>query len=148
MGAGALERSRSSLTLLIMLMLLGFLILTVLIRFQRGLLGLILTGIIAILGFYWFRELRKDLEQGRSVREYPLEVSEEDELISLTAQIPGPEDEVSFEVKGNKLFLRGGMGFRRVIRLPYRVRILSSSYINGVLHLKLVKADVIERKNR
>ena len=48
---------------------------------------------------------------------------------------------------GSEMCIRD-RGFRRVIRLPYRVRILSSSYINGVLHLKLVKADVIERENR
>ncbi|RLG10491.1 MAG: hypothetical protein DRN64_02820, partial [Thaumarchaeota archaeon] len=63
-------------------------------------------------------------------------------------QVPGPESEVSFEVKGNKLLLRGGMGFRRVVKLPYRVRVLSSSYVNGILHIKLLRADVIERRER
>ena len=129
-----------------MLMLLGFLLLSILLRVQRGLLGLILTAILVVLGFYWFKEIRKALEQSERTREYPLEISEEDDMISLTAQVPGPESEVSFEVKGNKLLLRGGMGFRRVIKLPYRVRVLSSSYINGILHIKLLRADVIEKR--
>ena len=142
-----MERGRGSLLLLIVLMLLGFLLLSMLLRFQRGLLGLILTAILVILGFYWFKEIWKALEQGGRTREYPLEISEEDDMISLTAQVPGPESEVSFEVKGNKLLLRGGMGFRRVVRLPYRVRVLSSSYINGILHIKLLRADVIEKRS-
>jgi len=141
-----LERGRGSLVLFVMLMLLGFLLLSMLLRVQRGLLGLILTAILVVLGFYWFKEIRKALEQSGRTREYPLEISEEDDMISLTAQVPGPESEVSFEVKGNKLLLRGGMGFRRVVRLPYRVRVLSSSYINGILHIKLLKADVIEKR--
>ena len=141
-----MERGRGSLLLLIMLMLLGFLLLSMLLRVQRGLLGLILTAILVVLGFYWFKEIRKALEQSGRTREYPLEISEEDDMISLTAQVPGPESEVSFEVKGNKLLLRGGMGFRRVIKLPYRVRVLSSSYINGILHIKLLRADVIEKR--
>jgi len=141
-----LERGRGSLLLFVMLMLLGFLLLSMLLRVQRGLLGLILTAILVVLGFYWFKEIRKALEQGGKTREYPLEISEEDDMISLTAQVPGPESEVSFEVKGNKLLLRGGMGFRRVVRLPYRVRVLSSSYINGILHIKLLRADVIEKR--
>ncbi|MCD6421237.1 MAG: hypothetical protein J7L17_02370 [Thaumarchaeota archaeon] len=142
-----MERGRGSLLLLIMLMLLGFLLLSMLLRVQRGLLGLILTAILVVLGFYWFKEIRKALEQSGRTREYPLEISEEDDMISLTAQVPGPESEVSFEVKGNKLLLRGGMGFRRVIKLPYRVRVLSSSYINGILHIKLLRADVIEKRS-
>lgn len=142
-----MERGRGSLVLFVMLMLLGFLLLSMLLRVQRGLLGLILTAILVVLGFYWFKEIRKVLEQSERTREYPLEISEEDDMISLTAQVPGPESEVSFEVKGNKLLLRGGMGFRRVVRLPYRVRVLSSSYINGILHIKLLRADVIEKRS-
>ena len=69
-------------------------------------------------------------------------------MISLTAQVPGPESEVSFEILGNKILLRGGMGFRRAVKLPYKVRVLSSSYINGILHLRLIKADLIEEKKR
>ena len=142
-----MERGRGSLVLFVMLMLLGFLLLSMLLRVQRGLLGLILAAILVVLGFYWFKEIRKVLEQSERAREYPLEISEEDDMISLTAQVPGPESEVSFEVKGNKLLLRGGMGFRRVVRLPYRVRVLSSSYINGILHIKLLRADVIEKRS-
>jgi len=117
-------------------------------RLQRGLLGLILTGVVIILGIYWFKEIKKALESVRAPKEYPVEVSEDDDLISLTAQVPGPESEVSFEISGNKVLLRGGKGFRRAVKFPYRVRVLRSSYINGILHLKLARADVIEERGR
>lgn len=122
--------------------------LSLLIRIERGLLGLILTAIIIIVGFYWFREIKKVMKSRRPLKEYPLEINEENDVINLTAQVPGPENAVSFEVVGRKLLLRGGMGFRRVVRLPYRVRVLSSSYVNGVLHIKLVREDIVESEGR
>jgi len=131
--------------LLVLLILLAF---SLLIRLERGLLGLILSVIVIIVGFYWFKEIKKALATGRSAKEYPLEISEEDDVISLTAQVPGPEDVVSFEISGKKLLLRGGMGFKKVIKLPCRVRVLSSSYINGILHIKLVKEDVLKKRER
>ncbi len=131
--------------LLVLLILLAF---SLLIRLERGLLGLILSVIVIIVGFYWFKEIKKALATGRSMKEYPLEISEEDDVISLTAQVPGPEDVVSFEISGKKLLLRGGMGFKKVIKLPCRVRVLSSSYINGILHIKLVKEDVLKKRER
>ena len=131
--------------LLVLLILLAF---SLLIRLERGLLGLILSVIVIIVGFYWFKEIKKALATGRSTKEYPLEISEEDDVISLTAQVPGPEDVVSFEISGKKLLLRGGMGFKKVIKLPCRVRVLSSSYINGILHIKLVKEDVLKKRER
>ncbi len=137
---------RSSLSLMVLLLVLGLLGLAVLARLQRGLLGLILAGILVILGFYWFREIRRALEGSKQLKRYPVEVHEEDGLISVTAEVPGPESEVSFEVLENKVFLRGGGGFRRKIKLPCRVRLLESSYVNGILHLRLVKADVVESR--
>ena len=64
-----MERGRGSLVLFVMLILLGFLLLSMLLRVQRGLLGLILTAILAVLGFYWFKEVRKALEQVERARE-------------------------------------------------------------------------------
>ncbi|MCS7132147.1 MAG: hypothetical protein N3F65_00945 [Nitrososphaeria archaeon] len=128
--------------------LLALLALSLLIRLERGLLGLILTAIVIIIGFYWFREIKKAIKSGKTVRKYPLEISEEGDVINLTAQVPGPENAVSFEVSGRKLLLRGGMGFKRVIRLPYKVRVLSSSYVNGILHIRLLRENVIQNKER
>lgn len=137
---------RSSLSLAVLLLILGLLGLAILARLQRGLLGLILTIVLVILGFYWFREIKRALEGSKQLKRYPVEVHEEDGLISVTAEVPGPESEVSFEISENRVFLRGGGGFRRKIRLPYKVRLLESSYVNGILHLRLMKADLLESR--
>lgn len=137
---------RSSLSLVVLLILLGLMGLAILARLQRGLLGLILTGILIILGIYWFREIRRALESSKHLKGYPVEVNEEDGLISVTAEVPGPESEVSFEVSGDRVLLRGGGGFRRKIKLPCRVKLIESSYVNGILHLRLMKADLVESR--
>ncbi len=126
---------------LVMLGILGAIIVfALLMRFQRGLLGLALTAIILLLGFYWFRELRKAVKSYRAYERFPFELVEEGGMIVLTAQVPGPESEVSVQVLGKKLLVRGGRGFKKAIKLPYPAVLLSSSYVNGVLHVKLLRA--------
>ena len=142
------ENERTNIALGSLLILIALLALSLFLRFQRGLLGLILTGILIILGFYWFKEIKRALRSERPRRDYLLEISEDDDVISLTAQVPGPEEHVSFEVLGKKILLRGGMGFSRVVKLPCKVKVLSSSYVNGILHIKLAKLDIVERKER
>ncbi|MCD6235617.1 MAG: hypothetical protein J7J94_01295 [Thaumarchaeota archaeon] len=143
-----MESGKPNLALGAILALLILLALSLLLRFQRGLLGLVLTGILALLGFYWFKELRKVVSSERGQRDYLLEVSDYGDVISLTAQVPGPEEAVSFEVSGKKLLLRGGRGFKRAVRLPYKVEVLSSSYVNGILHIKLAKIEAVKKKSR
>lgn len=122
------------------------LVFSLLMRFERGLLGIILTAIIGLLGFYWFRELRKTVSSYRAHEKLPFEVVEEGDMIVITAQVPGPESEVSLKVRGRKLFVRGGKGFKKAVKLPYPAVLLSSSYINGVLHAKLLRATGSEQE--
>ncbi|MEM1583992.1 MAG: Hsp20/alpha crystallin family protein [Nitrososphaerota archaeon] len=123
--------------LLVILLALIFVSLTA--RFQRSLLGLAMVIALGLLSFYWVRELRKAISSRTAVEKYPVEIIEKDGLILLTAQVPGPEEEVKVELKGTKLLVMGGRGFRRIIKLPYRATILTRSYLNGVLHLQLRK---------
>ncbi|MEM1775731.1 MAG: hypothetical protein QW079_02245, partial [Nitrososphaerota archaeon] len=81
------------LTLILFIMLL-LLVISLVIRFQRGLLGLALVIAVALLGFYWFKELKKAFTKQRAVEKYPVEILEQGDLILLTAQVPGPEEEV------------------------------------------------------
>lgn len=138
-GWGSAAQAASKLVMAMLGLLLLLLAVSLLMRFERGLLGIALTIAVILLGFYWFRELRKTLTRYRGVERFPFELVEEGEMILLTAQVPGPENEVEVEVAGKRLLVRGGGGFRRVIKLPYRAILLSSSYINGVLHVRLVK---------
>jgi len=130
----------SRLFTILLVILLALILISLTARFQRSLLGLALIITLGLLAFYWTRELRKAvLSSRRALEKYPVELIEKDELILLTAQVPGPEEEVRVELRGTKLLLMGGRGFRRIIKLPCRATILTRSYLNGVLHLQLRK---------
>ncbi|MCF8884244.1 MAG: hypothetical protein L4877_00415 [Aigarchaeota archaeon] len=135
------------LTLILFIMLL-LLVISLVIRFQRGLLGLALVIAVALLGLYWFKELKKAFTKQRAVEKYPVEILEQGDLILLTAQVPGPEEEVYVELRGKKLLLRGGGGFRRIVKLPYHTKIIMKSYLNGVLHLQLRKVSTLEEHTK
>lgn len=129
----------SKLFTILLVILLALMLVSLTARFQRSLLGIALVIALGLLAFYWVRELRKAVSIRRPVEKYPIEIIEKDELILLTAQVPGPEEEIRVELKGTKLLVMGGNGFRRIIKLPCKVTILTRSYLNGVLHLQLRK---------
>ena len=133
----------SKLILGILAILLLLILFSLMLRLGRGILGLILIGIIVLLGLYWFKEVRKALKTYRPKIEYPLELVENGDLLILTAQVPGPEEEVSVKILGKKLLIRGGRGFKKTVKLPYPVRILKRSYINGILHLQFIKEQKV-----
>jgi len=133
----------SKLILGILAILLLLILFSLMLRLGRGILGLILIGIIVLLGLYWFKEVRKALKTYRPKIEYPLELVENGDLLILTAQVPGPEEEVSVKILGRKLLIRGGKGFKKTVKLPYPVRILKRSYINGILHLQFIKEQKV-----
>ena len=133
----------SKLILGILAILLLLILFSLMLRLGRGILGLILIGIIVLLGLYWFKEVRKALKTYRPKIEYPLELVEDGNLLILTAQVPGPEEEVSVKILGRKLLIRGGRGFKKTVKLPYPVRILKRSYINGILHLQFIKEQKV-----
>lgn len=133
----------SKLILGILAILLLLILFSLMLRLGRGILGLILIGIIVLLGLYWFKEVRKALKTYRPKIEYPLELVENGDLLILTAQVPGPEEEVSVKILGRKLLIRGGRGFKKTVKLPYPVRILKRSYINGILHLQFIKEQKV-----
>jgi len=133
----------SKLILGILATLLLLILFSLMLRLGRGILGLILIGIIVLLGLYWFKEVRKALKTYRPKIEYPLELVENGDLLILTAQVPGPEEEVSVKILGRKLLIRGGRGFKKTVKLPYPVRILKRSYVNGILHLQFIKEQKV-----
>ena len=112
----------------------------ILLRFQQGLLGIILIALTAGLAFYWLRELSKAMKKN-NWSNLLCELHEEDGVISLVAQVPGPAESVKVEVIGRKLMLRGGLGFRRIVNLPFEARITDMRYVNGILSAKLVRRE-------
>ena len=146
-GEGRVEES-SKLLLGILAILLLLLLFSLTLRIGRGVLGLILIGVIILLGVYWFKEVEKALKTYRPRIKYPLELVEDGDLLTLTAQVPGPEEEVSIKISGRKLLIRGGRGFKRVVKLPYPVKILKRSYVNGILHLELIREQQVVNRRR
>ena len=138
----------SKLILGILATLLLLILFSLMLRLGRGVLGLILIGVIALLGIYWFKEVKKALKTYRPRIEYPLELVEDGDLLTLTAQVPGPEEEVSIKISDRKLLIRGGRGFKRIVKLPYPVKILKRSYVNGILHLELIREQQVVNRRR
>ena len=146
-GESRVEES-SKLLLGVLAILLLLLLFSLTLRIGRGVLGLILIGVIILLGVYWFKEVEKALKTYRPRIKYPLELVEDGDLLTLTAQVPGPEEQVSVKISGRKLLIRGGRGFKRVVKLPYPVKVLKRSYVNGILHLELIREQQVVNRRR
>jgi len=113
---------------------------TILLRFQPGLLGIILLVLTAGLAFYWIKELSKAVKKG-VWSDLLCELREENGVINLVAQVPGPPESVRIEVSGKKIFLFGGLGFRRTLDLPFEARVMDMRYVNGILSARLVRQE-------
>ncbi|MEM1943482.1 MAG: hypothetical protein QXO30_00890 [Candidatus Caldarchaeum sp.] len=122
----------------LLLFLVGVAVLSFMLRLQTGLLGLVLGGLAAGLAVYWFKAFNKSLASP-SWDDFLLEIRHEGDVVDLTAQVPGPESNVKVELLGRKLVLKGGMGFRRTVKLPYEAILRELRYVNGILNARLVK---------
>lgn len=123
---------------ILMLVLVVVASLSLLVRVQTGLLGLVLGGLAAALAVYWFIALKKSLKTS-SWDDYLLELRQDGDILDVTAQVPGPENKVKVELFGRKLILEGGMGFRRTVKLPFEAIVRELRYVNGILTARLVK---------
>jgi uncharacterized membrane protein YraQ (UPF0718 family) len=119
-------------------------ILALLVRLQRGLLGIILGSLAAILAIYWITELRKTLK--RELRIKPFEtkgwspdIIEDRNEILIVGKVPGPEDKINIQLRENFLEVKGGLDFREVIKLPARAVSFNAAYNNGILEVRLRK---------
>ncbi len=130
-------------------------VVTLLVRLQRGFLGLILSGIAVVLLTFWLKELRVFLKNkpkifgSSSIRvSWDKDASsvqeKKDDLWSydifddagekvLVARVPGPEERIKVRTKKNKLQIFGGQGFSKVLIMPDKIEINSFSFKNGVL---------------
>ncbi len=146
----------SFLTVIFGLLIIGIMA-TLLVRLQRGFLGLILTGIaIAILSF-WLKELRSFLRNkpvfGESIIRitwekispskeekksdaWPYDIFDEGREKVLVARVPGPEKKIKIRSKDHKLKIIGGGGFSKVLIMPEKISISKITYRNGVLQVK------------
>ena len=119
-------------------------ILTLVVRIQRGLLGIILGGLAVGLLAYWLREFRKMARKELFPRSLPkkqwsYELLDSGAEMTLVGEVPGPEENVNATVNERRLTVKGGNNFEKEVTLPTNSEILDTSYVNGVLHIKLRK---------
>ncbi|MEM3736740.1 MAG: Hsp20/alpha crystallin family protein [Candidatus Bathyarchaeia archaeon] len=139
---GTIEETISLAVLVIGLLVIGIL-LAFIVRFQRGLLGVILAVAAALLLFYWLRELRKTAkkewlpEAPPSKAEWTYDLVDRGAEIAVIAEVPGPEEQISINIINRTLEIRGGGNFYRQIKLPEEVGEAETTYHNGVLQVIL-----------
>jgi hypothetical protein len=139
-----LSQEITSLLLLVLGIIVIGVVLTALLRAQRGIIGVVLGGVAVLILVYWMRELRKltKSERRRPVAregDWNYDLIEGGEQLTVVAEVPGPSNAVRAHLRPNGLEIRGGNGFRREIRLSVPVRLAEIAYNNGVLTVRLVK---------
>jgi HSP20 family protein len=118
-------------------------LLTLVVRGQRGLLGVLLAILAFGLLAYWVNEIRAALRGGADRmpkgigEQWIYDLVRRGEGFLFIAEVPGPEEEVSISVIGRTVEVFGGGGFHRVVKLPKRMRLSGFSYLNGVLKASL-----------
>lgn len=120
------------------------LVLLAAIRLQRGMIGFILAGLAIALLIYWVREFytaaKKEMTPSIAKhRKWFYDIIDEKETITIVAEVPGPEEMVKAEILGRTVKIYGGQEFAKEVKLPRDCELVQSSYINGVLNLKLKK---------
>ncbi|MDW7978609.1 MAG: hypothetical protein RMK31_08010 [Candidatus Caldarchaeum sp.] len=122
----------------LLLLLVAVAIFSFVLRLQAGFLGIVLGGLAVGLAIYWFKALNRSLASS-AWDDFLLEIQHDGDVVNLTAQVPGPESSVKVELFGRKLVLKGGMGFRRTVKLPFEAILRELRYVNGTLNAKLVR---------
>lgn len=121
-------------------------VLTLLIRVQRGLLGIVLGAIAVVLLAYWIRELRKIVKKEFSLASAQIkwtpDLLDKDDEIVVVGIVPGPES-VNAEFRDGVLEIRGGQGFHEFVVLEKALRIKEVRYVNRVLQVTLAKKSVL-----
>jgi len=127
-------------------------VLTLLIRVQRGLLGIVLGAIAVALLAYWISELRKIVKKEFSLptartKWAPDLLDKEDEIV-LVGMVPGPESCVKAEFRDGVLEIQGGQGFHESVTLRQALRIKEMKYANRVLQVRLTKKPILSVREK
>lgn len=128
--------------ILVVGMLVIAVVLALLVRVQRGLLGIVLAAVAVGLLVYWIGELRKTVKKefyAPSVVKWNPDILYEGDEIIVVGVVPGPENKVKAEFSNGILEVRGGQRFREFVRLGKNLRIEETKYVNRVLQVKLRK---------
>jgi hypothetical protein len=121
------------------------LVLALLVRVQRGLLGIAVAAVAVGLLVYWISEFRKTVKKELSVpstvKWSPDILYQGDEVIVVGA-VPGPDKKVNAEFRNGTLELRGEQKFHEFVTLGEHLIIEETKYVNRVLQVRLRKESV------
>ena len=125
--------------------IIGFLTL-ILMRFQRGIIGLILGLTGGLLLFFWVREFKKTVKQelSPSNKNWDYEIQKTMNSFNLTATLTQPEPSLSVSLFKDKLQIKG-QKFEETITVSKNMILDSHSYINNVLYVKLIKNQKLKK---
>jgi len=127
-------------------LVIGGIILIIILRLERGFLGLILGGASIALFVYWVREFKKIINDDKQFpslsnrKKWQYDIFENDNEITIVAEVPGPEKEILIDII-NKTVKISNENFSEDIKLKKEVSIINKSYLNGILNLKLKKEE-------
>jgi len=130
--------------LIVGIILIGI-ILTLVFRAQKGLLGVALAGSAIVLLAYWLKEIRETLRKEwipvkptKEVGWAPEIIKTNDEVV-VVAKVPGPEEKVKANLHYRTLEITGGRNFWKTIELQEEFEELQATYKNGILSIRLMK---------
>jgi HSP20 family molecular chaperone IbpA len=128
------------------------LVLIVLFKVKAGILGIGLGAIAVVTLIYWLKEAKKLLREEEDYRrvkrtietkeaEWFYDLTDDGDSMTLTAEVPGPAEQVNVRLHDGILEIRVGTKFTRRVQVSQRVTIQDRSYINGVLRVRLKKLN-------
>ena len=129
-------------------MLVMTVVLVLLVRVQRGLLGIVLGAIAVGLLVYWISELRKTVKKEFSIpsaMKWSPDIFHRDDEIIVVGVVPGPEKKVKVEFRNGILEVRGGQRFHEFVTLGEHLKVEETKYVNRVLQVRLGKETVFPR---
>ena len=115
-------------------------------RFQRGIIGLILGLTGGLLLFFWVREFKKTVKQelSPSNKNWDYEIQKTVNSFNLTATLTQPESSLSVSLFKDQLQIKG-QKFEETITVSKNMILDSHSYINNVLYVKLIKNQKLKK---
>jgi hypothetical protein len=129
--------------ILIVGMLVIAVVLMLLVRIQRGLLGIVLAAAAVGLLVYWISELRKTVKKEfTSVVKWSPDILYEGDETIVVGVVPGPAHKVKAQFKNGVLEIQGGQRFRESLPLGKHLRMQETRYVNSVLQVRLAKDPI------
>ena len=121
-------------------------IVVVVTRFQKGLLALALSALAGGLLIFWLFELKRTFGQSTSPfdnqgKKWTYDLISSTDEITFVAEVPGPDNNVSVELKKGKLKVKSSGDFTKEIEFADAVELVGSTCVNGILNVRLRKID-------